>query len=577
MDRHKLIPVLLVVAGLVAYHNSLTGPFIFDDFDAIADNPHVRQLWPLTEAMSAPPDSGVAGRPVVCLSLAINYVLGGLDVRGYHAFNLVIHILNTLLLYGIVRRTLKYVRQVPGASGSSHQREEVEAPLPSLTASPPPHVGGYLGSTGLAAAAVVALVWTVHPLLTESVTYVVQRTELLMALFLLLTLYCVIRGWQVGAVVACALGMGSKEVMVVAPILVFLYDRIFMPGSWRDRRRLYAGLAATWVILPVWVAASSFRAKSGFGMELLTPWSYALTQCGVILHYLRLCFWPAPLVIDYDDWRIGAQPVAVVLILGLLGVTVWALRHRPKLGFLGAWFFLILAPTSSFLPLASEIAAERRMYLPLAAVVTVVVVMAQRFAPPVKIGLVAAITAALMVGTVRRNADYRNEIAIWSDTVAKRPNNARAHNNLGHALFSEGKLIEASARFAEAVRLKPGYADAYNNLGTVLQASGKLEQAAGAYREALRREPDLPGPYNNLGAMLFAQGNVAGAITHYEHAVRLNPNFAEARYNLALALVQAGKPDQALPHLELAGRLRPDDPDVRRELERWRNSPHGNR
>ncbi len=360
MKAQRFILVLVIAAGVWAYHNSFRAPFIFDDTAAISGNPHIRHLWPIRDAMSAPLASAVSGRPVVCLTLALNYAVGGWNVWGYHALNLTVHLLSALALFGILRRTFE------GATLRDR----------------------FGGAAGWLAAA-ITLIWEVHPLQTESVTYVVQRTELLMGLFLLLTLYCTLRCsqsphasvWCLAAIVSCALGMGSKEVMVAAPLIVLLYDRVFLAPSfrelWRRRAVLYVGLAATWLILAVLVATTP-RANTGFGIESLTPWDYLKTEAGVIVYYLRLCFWPHPLVIDYFDWPITLSLkdglVPGVVVVGLLGATAWTFRRQPPLGFLGAWFFLILGPTSSFLPSLGEAAAERRMYLPLAAVVTMVVV-----------------------------------------------------------------------------------------------------------------------------------------------------------------------------------------------------------
>src|SRR5262245_31275448 len=228
---HRLIPILLIVAGVAAYQNSFGGAFFLDDHTAIRDNPHIGELWP-PWAWRPRGESTVAWRPIASLSLAVNYALGGRRVQGYHAFNLAIHVLAGLVLFGVVRRTLMGERL----------RERYGRQAPWL-------------------AMAIALIWLVHPLQTESVTYVVQRTELLMGLFFLLTLYCVIRAdssphrmsWFLGAVLACALGMGSKEVMVVAPLVVLAYDRVFLSKSFselfRARGAVYAGLAATWIFV----------------------------------------------------------------------------------------------------------------------------------------------------------------------------------------------------------------------------------------------------------------------------------------------------------------------------------------
>ena len=205
--RGVVAPTVLTALAAAAWANSLSAPFIFDDRPAILANPHIRQLWPLSRALTAPPRSILAGRPVASLTLAINYALGELDVRGYHAFNLALHVLSALILLGIVRRTLARSARLVSAA----------RPL----------------------ALVTAAIWLVHPLQTDAVTYVTQRTELLMGLFYLLTLYAAIRAgegswpWQTASVVSCALGMASKEVVITAPLMVML--RIDVPAAGRVR------------------------------------------------------------------------------------------------------------------------------------------------------------------------------------------------------------------------------------------------------------------------------------------------------------------------------------------------------
>ena len=210
-------------------------------------------------------------------------------------------------------------------------------------------------------ALVVAGIWTLHPLQTQAVTYTVQRYESMMGLFYLVALYCAIRSdssarpswWAAASVVSCLLAMGCKEVAVSAPLAILLYDRAFLAGSfgeaWRRRRRMYLGLAGTWLAFLALFMASASRSKwAGYGLPVSAT-EYALSQFGVILHYLRLSFWPYPQVLDYD-WPIARtldQILPGMVVVGaLLAATVWALVRRPAWGVVGAWFFLILAPWS---------------------------------------------------------------------------------------------------------------------------------------------------------------------------------------------------------------------------------------
>jgi len=558
----QLVPLLLIGVGLITYHNSFSGPFIFDDLPPIKDNSHIRHLWPIWEALSTPARSSLSGRPFVSLSLAINYAISGFNVWSYHLFNLSIHLLATLTLFGVIRRTL-------------------------LT----PRLQGKYGEQASAIALAVALIWMVHPLLSDGINYIINRTELLMGLFFLLTLYCVIQGsrehrrkfWYGGALIACGLGMCSKEVMALAPITVMLYDRIFLSVSWREMLRtrwvLYVGLISSWLLLiPLVFKGQATVGAAGFHFEDLTPWDYLRTQCGVILHYLQLCVWPHPLSLDYDGWPVakswGAILPATLVVFATIGATVWALRYRPCMGFLGAWFFLILAPTSSFLPIRTEIAAERRMYLPLAAVVTLMVLVGHRLLDILfprrwqwlKIAFVSGVVVVLAFVTIRRNEDYRSELRIWQDTVQKRPNNPRAHYNLGIVLAAQGKTEEAFAHYSEALQLNPYYADAHNNLGMILSGQGKNDEAIAHYVEAIRINPDKERIHYNLAIALDSKGNREDAIAHYSEAVRINPEFVEAHNNLGMALAAQGKTADAIVQYVEALRVKPDHVRARYNL-----------
>jgi tetratricopeptide (TPR) repeat protein len=540
------VAAALAAAAIWAYGGTFSVPLFYDDVPTIVDNPSIRHLG---TAFLPPADTTAGGRPILNLSLALNYAAGGTAVWGYHAVNLAIHVLAGLTLFGIVRRT---IARMPG-----------------------------LPATSVAFCA--ALLWTLHPLETESVTYVIQRAESLMGLFYLLTLYCMIRGaasegpvrrrWYVLCIAACLLGMGAKEVMVSAPLIALLYDRTFLSGSFggalRRRRWLYAGLAATWLVLPFLVVSTGARGgTAGFGTGV-SWWSYGLTQLPAIVHYLRLCFWPHPLVFDYGSELAPASarliPSALV-VAGLLAATGWAMARKPAIGFLGASFFAILAPSSSFVPVVTETMAEHRMYLPLAAVVVLAVIGIHKCLHRAALPLCLVLAAGLCWCTWQRNNTYRSEVQIWSATAADLPGNARAQNNLGRFLAAEpGRLGEATSRFQEAVRLQPGYAEAHYNLGNALsKVPGRLNDAIAQYREALRLRPDYPEACNNLGNALAAQGRVSEAIAQFEEALRLSPNDATSHLNLADALLKTpGRAQEALAQYEEALRLRPEHAETR--------------
>ncbi len=551
---------IIIFAALVAYHNSFAAPFIFDDIESIIQNKTIHHLWPIWQALSPPQAKGftVTGRPLLNLSLAINYGFGGNSPWGYHAVNLVIHILAGLTLFGIVRRTF--------------ERPVLREPF---------------GASSLPLALAVAALWTVHPLQTEVVTYVVQRAESLMGLFYLLTLYCFIRGtepgksalWFIFSLVACLLGMATKEVMVSAPLMVLLYDRTFIAGSfaeaWRRRGRWYAGLAGTWVVLGYLLVHTSGRGGTA-GFDTIVPWSqYALTQCWAIGHYLWLSIWPHGLVLDYgmlvfrDPSEILPYMLLVVL---LLAGTVVGLVYRPRLGFLGAWFFVILAPSSSVIPVASQTVAEHRMYLPLAAVIVILTVgafvlgrkfLGTRPRPQVMLewGIGGGLAVLLAILTIQRNRDYRTELAIWQDTVVKCPSNPRAHKNLGAALVRANRLPEAIAHYEEALRITPNDAEVHNILGVTLVEAGRVREGIGHYEEALRLKPDFAEAHNNLAIALFGLGKRPEAIQHFEQALRFRSDFDQAHYNLGNALARSGKLEEAILQYQEALRITPEYPE----------------
>ena len=481
----------------------------------------------------------MARRPLLSLSFALNHALNKAlskddapsnepQPRGFHLVNLAIHLAAGLLLLGIVRRTLclepfrrRYGRSAVGI--------------------------------GLA----VALLWVVHPLNTESVTYIVQRAESLMGMLYLATLYCSLRGFQSGravywyaaAVLACAAGMAVKEVMFTAPLLVFLYDGTFVSRSyraaWEGRRGFYGALAATWSVFLLLQLIGFDEAVQDFTAR--DPLAYAMTQPGVILHYLRLSFWPAPLVLEYD-WpaaRGAAEIVPGACVVGLLlALTGWGLYRRQWYGFLGAWFFLILGPSSSFAALAQH-AAEHRMYLSLAAVIALVVLagdaLLRRVLPDsgarriVAACLLLLAAAALVARTHARNALYHDAVQFWTDNVRHRPLAYVAHSNLGVAYSDLKRFDQEIACYRRALEIEPELTETHNNLGNAYASLRRWDDAIASYRQAIEFDPGYADAHFNLGVAYSETGQWPGAVESFRHAVLYDANRADAHFNLGVA------------------------------------------
>ncbi|MCK4275023.1 MAG: tetratricopeptide repeat protein, partial [Phycisphaerae bacterium] len=350
----------------------------------------------------------------------------------------------------------------------------------------------------------------------------------------------------------------------------------------RKRWGLYAALIATWAIL--WASFSQiFDARSaGFGMVHMKWWEYTLSQFGVILHYLRLSFWPRPLCLDYM-WPI-AETTEQILLPGavmaiLVGATCWGLWRRPAGGFLGAWFFLILTPSSSILPI-NDLAFEHRMYLSLAGVITAVVLggyalgraSLKRLRPSSQGGrlwpkltasaIVAAIAAALGAATYDRNKDYRTEEAIWTNIVRQRPNNFRAQNNYGLIQFGKGNIDTAIKAYKTALNLNPGYGLSHHNLGKTYLMLRRYDDAMQHLREAIDLSIDNAQVFNDLGFGYFRTGKIDQAIEACRKALSIDPNLDESHYTLALALSRKESFREAIVHYRQAVDLGFRGPDV---------------
>ncbi len=584
----------IVAVTIAAFRNSLHGEFMFDDQIWIVENPSIRHLWPLTDVLFPADAPHVGGRPVVSLTLALNYHFAGdngLEVGGYHATNMVIHAIVALLLFGVVRRTV-LLPQTAGAWASG----------PVAWASAHASAGEHGDSRGLKPtlrptllSLAVALIWAVHPLQTEAVSYVIQRAECLLALFYLLTLYAVIRGattaadqrwrragWYLLSFVACLLGMATKEVMVTAPLVVLLYDAIFLSGSlgrtFAARRGLYAAMAATWGVLAWVLATTNFHAETtGFGVLRFTPWQYLCIEPSVLVMYLRLALWPDALCFAYDLQPVTMASAIVIpglIILGLLAATGWALAKRLKIGFLGAAFFLILAPTSSFIPIL-DAAFEHRMYLPLAPLIALVTIggywaweqtvmrllgvegSARTYLTALPAVAVLVAIAVLAWLTIERNRDYESEFSIWRDTAAKRPNNPRAHYNLARALSQRGEKAAAMAEYRETLRADPNYPEAYQNLGGELALQGKFDEAIPLFERAIAVKPEYAEAHFNLGLALAKQARLDLAIAQFRAALEIKPGYWDAHYLLGRTLALKGNVAAAAAEVSQAIKLKP--------------------
>lgn len=570
-----LAALILIVGIWFVYGRILDQAFIFDDLGSVLENTSIRQLRPLFRE-DGPLNSRnhlVGRRPLASLSLAINYRLGGLDPAGYHLFSIVVHIATALLLFLLVSRTLQLS-----------------------------YIGGKFSAVADPLALFVALVWALHPLVTEGVAYVTQRTELMMAFCYLATLYCSLGYWGAKssgarslwltlASLACLMGAGSKEVIVTAPVIVVLFERTFIAGSFgralRNSWPLYVGLMLSWAWLAALAVYGPNNGAAGFGLGIpVIP--YWATQARVLLMYMRLAIWPAPLVIHYDVplfETVSAALPSVLAVTALGIVTIVLVARRTAIGFLAASVFLILSPTM-VIPMSDEVAAERRMYLPLAAIVSLVVVggyaiaqdvfrkveAKQDRAPAVSLPLVATagcavlLTLVFAIMSISRLRLYGDDVALWQDALAHQSQDWMVQANLASALNNAGRPKEAVPHFQEAIRLKPERADLHYKLGIALSRTGQTRDAIEQFNEALQASPDSAVYRHELGATLLNAGESEKAIEQFRESLRRDPQAVASRDLLATALLNADRSQEAVEQFELVLKAEPDRPTVKRKL-----------
>jgi len=584
-----IAPLVIAMAVFAAYSNTFTSPFLFDDANVILANRRAREFLPPWDHIFQP------CRFVTDLTFAANYATGRLNPADYHLTNILIHLAAALFLFGAVRRVCL---------------------LPKLA--------GAYGPASLPLAFGVALLWAVHPLQTGSVTYLCQRSESLMGMFYLAALYSLLRSlscrsramWQGLGVVACALGMGTKQVMVTAPVMLLLFDRVFISGSFRkalqERPMFYAGLCATWVVLASLMAleAAAPHAAREMGLEVDRV-RYILAQPGAVMRYLRLALIPAGQCLDpaFEPPPVSWGAVAGALPLLFAGAaTLWAFFRHPAVGFLGLWFFGILAPTSSVMPL-EDVFFEHRAYLPLASASAAFVFgadwlmrkLARGGGPGRRLAsrgvalvcLLAPVAAVLVLLSHQRNTVYRSAVTVWQDVLRKRPENLRAYVGLSVGLLGEGRHAEAEACCAELLRrlesvpatteadiagIPDGegrrralsvtrlHASARNNMGLALYGQGRDADAVPHYLEAIRIYPSHPKTYNNLALAYDRTGRREEAAEMWRQALAVSPGYAKPHFFLGLMAEQEGRHSDAVAHLRSALRGEPGLTPARQHL-----------
>lgn len=543
--RNWMFALLLVTAVIVAYHPAWHGGFIWDDDVYIIGN---KLLWSPDglERIWFSFDSPSQYFPFTYTVLRLEYSLWGFNSTGYHWVNILLHAINALLLWQLLRKL-----NVPGAWLA---------------------VG----------------IWALHPVQVESVAWITELKNVLMCFFFLLALLAWMefvdgkpeRKWfnYVFAIGFYALSLFSKSTACTLPAALVLI-------LWLKKRPLQ---------LRRWVEIVPFVAM-GMGMGLLTMWwerfhqgtqgaSFAmampdrlLLMSRTIWFYAGKLIWPVNLIFSYSHWNISVTDPAAyfwpMLTIGC-GLLIYYLRRYVGRGVeVGALFFVLtLLPVSGAIMLYTfryTFVADHYQYVASIGLIALAAAgISVALGSKQRVLAVAGIALVLLLAFLswRQCGMYADIETLWRTTCTRNPGSWMAHVNLGNALRQEGKPDDAIAQYEEALRLDPKEAEAHHNIGLTLMQKGKVDDAIAQYRQALQFDPKLLSAYVNLGDALLQKGKADDAMAQYIAALKIKPDDAMTHYNLGTVLFQQGKLDEAIAHFEQAVKIQPDYSDAQDNL-----------
>jgi tetratricopeptide (TPR) repeat protein len=569
--RLLFLPLALLVFSI--YTNTLRAPYFFDDEINITRNPHIRltQITP-DGLIKAGFESHIPNRPVANISFGLNYYFGGYHVFGYHLVNLVIHMITGLLLYLLVKTTLLL------SWGTDRDASILKPPA---AGSEPAYGWRSLDPSWVSFWA--ASLWLVHPVQTQSVTYIVQRMNSMATLFCVLSLLLYARGrisqklrfnpsrrpsthpyvLFAGSLVGGLLAFGSKETAATLPFFILLYELYFfqdLSWAWVTRNYLYVGI----VLVLFFITAAVYmgdhpwdKILAGYARRDFTLNQRVLTEFRVVIFYLSLLIWPHPSRLNLQhDFALSYSlfdPLTTVMslgvIVGLLALGIYLAPRQRILSFCLLWFLGNLVIESSVIGL--ELVFEHRLYMPsmflsLAAVMLFCRYVKLRWLQAVLLGMVVMVSA---FGTFERNKVWKDEVTFYRDCVQKSPTKARARDGLGSALLKRGQVEEAIAQYNESLRLAPDFASAHNNLGIALIRSENFSQAIYHFQEALRLVPGYADAFYNLNK-LEENLRIDGEITKTKSKLTRNPEDPANHYALGNLYMRRDKLNEAKAHYQ---------------------------
>jgi tetratricopeptide (TPR) repeat protein len=588
---------ILLFLGILTFSGTLRGPFVLDDEAYIIKNPTIKDFRyfhdpSMAEGTGIHPAVRYAFRTRMAgyLSFALNYRLHGLDVFGYHLVNLLIHLGNALLVYALVVLTFRtpYFTRHRAPAGDFSVPEDRDRGTIALFS---------------------ALLFAIHPVQTQAVTYITQRFASLATLFCLLSLVAYIKSrlsssppprhaLYAGSLACALLAMFTKEIAFTLPAALLLYEFLFLEGERKRRILRLVPFLSTMLVIPLTLlAAGGPEGDLGKSMEVLgtssgmSRWDYLLTQFRVIVTYLRLLVFPANQNLDYDYpvYRSFLDPpvfLSFLFLLAILLLAVWLLlrsrsadsggRRDLRLVSFGIfWFFLTLSVESSIVPIA-DVIFEHRVYLPSVGFFTALVTVLFRgkaalesnhpVLGKVAIAALSAVVIVLAAAAYARNGVWGDGVTLWEDAARKSPAKTRPRNNLGNFYQDNGRLEEAVREFQAAIRLEPDLAESHYNLGNAYSMLNRFGEAIPEFQTAIALKSGYVEAHNNLGVTYKKLGNFEEAIREFKATIALQPEHAEAHYNLGNVYALQGRFEEAIREFQAAIRSNPDHQNARKNL-----------
>lgn len=560
--------IFIILIGMLIYVNSLNVPFYLDDARNLSNSALRMEKLSYDSILESLSGGIIQTRPVSNFSFSLNYLIDGYDVQGYHFVNIILHICSSFFLFLLLRATLflPMNREKYGRFSS----------LAFLT----------------------AVLWLVHPVATQSVTYIVQRMNSMAVMFYLLSmlLYVTGRRYQLitehhpqklkaialflGSGLAALLAIGSKEIAATLPIMILMYEWYFFQNlslTWLRRNLSWVVGAVVIICLLAFFYLNGHPLQALFNNDCpgrdFTKFERVLTQFRVIVHYVSLLLYPHPsrLFLDYDFQlsRSLFDPVTTFIsagfLIGSLMAAILLLRKERLLSFCLLWFFGNLVMESSVICL--EIIFEHRTYLPSTFFILFITATLYRISNnnTVISLFLAGVILLFCYWTVERNKVWQSPDFFWNECVVQYPYKARPHNNLGLALLQKEKLTEAEQQFTIAIELTSENASAHkkstphNNLGVVFLKTGRTAEATEEFKTATQINPKYYTAHNNLADIYEKQGKIHEAMTEYRKALEISPDNIKSNGGLGIILSQQSQPAEALPYLEKASHQKPID------------------